>query len=429
MPTLIQIGALESTCCRRDLPKVNQRQRLIRWLADKFPLKLDSVEMMFATSNAVVQTTTEWTVRIYSGTPDSGSLVSQWSSDGELLPHLVMPPGTTGTIVLFTVDPDDPEQIYIDDNGSHTYTVGYRIDAHNQPGSPCLSSPDPNYNAFPCTDTSGLDESAQNWIDMVTGTFCVCGQGWTSFQSMPSICRPSGDWVLRSAVTPQNCVPVTGACCLEDGGCVEDLQPSSCSDLDGTYQGDDTVCSSANCPSPSGACCIESTGECVDLEADLCDLGGGIHHPESSCATIICFPEGACCLLDGTCVPGVSPGICQDAGGLFQGDGSICTSDLCPQPLGGCCLSNGNCIDVEDAVCTAFGGSWQGAGSSCDDPGICDVDPCPADVNGDGVVDVNDLLNVIADWNTSGSGGTDINGDGIVNVNDLLAIISSWGAC
>ncbi|MDG2292357.1 MAG: hypothetical protein P8L37_06835, partial [Phycisphaerales bacterium] len=142
--------------------------------ADKFPLKLDSVEMMFATSNAVVQTTTEWTVRIYSGTPDSGSLVSQWSSDGELLPHLVMPPGTTGTIVLFTVDPDDPEQIYIDDNGSHTYTVGYRIDAHNQPGSPCLSSPDPNYNAFPCTDTSGLDESAQNWIDMVTGTFCVC---------------------------------------------------------------------------------------------------------------------------------------------------------------------------------------------------------------------------------------------------------------
>ena len=29
---------------------------------DKFPLKLDSVEMLFATSNAVVQTTTEWTV-------------------------------------------------------------------------------------------------------------------------------------------------------------------------------------------------------------------------------------------------------------------------------------------------------------------------------------------------------------------------------
>ena len=60
-----------------------------------------------------------------------------------------MPPGTTGTILLFTVDPDDPEQIYIDDDGSHTYSVGYRIDAHHQPGSPCLSAPDPGSMHFP----------------------------------------------------------------------------------------------------------------------------------------------------------------------------------------------------------------------------------------------------------------------------------------
>jgi hypothetical protein len=397
--------------------------------ADSFPLKLDSVELMFATSNAVVETTTEWTVRIYSGTPDTGTLVSQWSSDGDLLPHLVMPPGTTGMIVLFTVDPNDPDQIYIEDDGSHVYTVGYRIDSHNQPGSPCLSAPDPNYNAFPCTDTSGLDEPTQNWINMVAGPFCICGEGWGSFQSLPNICRPSGDWVLRSAVTPQDCVAVTGACCLEDGSCEDELQSSSCDDLDGTYQGDDSMCANVDCPSPSGACCIESTGDCVDLESDLCELGGGIHHPGASCATLICFPEGACCLPDGTCVSDVAPEMCEIAGGLFQGDGSTCVSDLCPQPLGACCLTNGNCIDVEDTVCVAFGGSWKGAASSCNDPGICDSNPCPSDVNGDGVVDVNDLLNVIADWNTPGSGGTDINGDGVVDVNDLLAIISSWGVC
>ena len=396
---------------------------------DKFPLKLDSVEMLFATSNAVVQTTTEWTVRIYAGTPGSGSLVSQWSSDGTLLPHLVMPPGTTGTILLFTVDPDDPEQIYIDDDGSHTYSVGYRIDAHHQPGSPCLSAPDPGFNAFPCTDTSGLDEPGANWIDMVTGTLCVCGQGWTTFQSMPSICRPSGDWVLRSAVTPSDCTPATGACCLEDGSCVEE-NPTTCAGaFSGVYQGDGTTCAGTSCPSPTGACCIESTGECVDLAADLCEVGGGIHDPDASCATVVCFPIGACCLSDGSCVPEVAPDICEAGGGVFQGNATACTDALCPQPLGACCLENGNCFVVEEDVCSAFAGSWKGNGTFCEDDGICDEAPCPGDVNGDAAVDVNDLLLVIADWNTPGSGGTDINGDGIVNVNDLLAVISGWGSC
>ena len=191
--------------------------------AADFPLKLDSVEMMFATSNAIVQTTTEWSVRIYSGIPSTGTLVAEWSSDDVLLPHLVMPPGTTGVILLFTVDPDDPDQIYIDDDGSHRYSVGYRIDAHNQPGSPCISAPDPNYNAFPCTDVSGLASPAGNWIDMVTGLFCVCGEGWSTFQSLPSICRPTGDWVLRSTATPQDCITPTGACCRTGGTCTDDM--------------------------------------------------------------------------------------------------------------------------------------------------------------------------------------------------------------
>ncbi len=56
------------------------------------------------------------------------------------------------------------------------------------------------------------------------------------------------------------------------------------------------------------------------------------------------------------------------------------------------------------------------------------IDPCPPDINGDGVVNVEDLLLVIASWSSVG-GPADINCDGIVNVGDLLAVIAAWGPC
>ena len=55
-------------------------------------------------------------------------------------------------------------------------------------------------------------------------------------------------------------------------------------------------------------------------------------------------------------------------------------------------------------------------------------DPCPADVNGDGTVDVLDLLAVLAAWGAPG-GPEDINGDGVVDVQDLLQLLSAWGPC
>ena len=65
-------------------------------------------------------------------------------------------------------------------------------------------------------------------------------------------------------------------------------------------------------------------------------------------------------------------------------------------------------------------------------------DPCPSDINNDNLVNVQDLLLVIAAW-----GGcpnpvdcpADIApagppmGDDLVNVQDLLAVIGAWGAC
>ena len=57
-----------------------------------------------------------------------------------------------------------------------------------------------------------------------------------------------------------------------------------------------------------------------------------------------------------------------------------------------------------------------------------DVIQCPADANGDGVVNVNDLLTAISDWGLSNS-PADVNDNGVVDVEDLLLMIGAWGAC
>jgi hypothetical protein len=52
--------------------------------------------------------------------------------------------------------------------------------------------------------------------------------------------------------------------------------------------------------------------------------------------------------------------------------------------------------------------------------------PYDADINNDGVVDVQDLLALLAAWGDPG-GAADINGDGVVDVQDLLILLASWG--
>jgi hypothetical protein len=61
--------------------------------------------------------------------------------------------------------------------------------------------------------------------------------------------------------------------------------------------------------------------------------------------------------------------------------------------------------------------------------GMTSACECIADISGDGIVGVTDLLSVIAAWGTCVSCDADLNGDGIVNVSDLLTVISFWGNC
>jgi hypothetical protein len=54
-------------------------------------------------------------------------------------------------------------------------------------------------------------------------------------------------------------------------------------------------------------------------------------------------------------------------------------------------------------------------------------DGVPGDLDGNGLVDVNDLLVIIAGWGTcSGECPADLSGDGVVNVSDILLLLSFW---
>jgi hypothetical protein len=85
------------------------------------------------------------------------------------------------------------------------------------------------------------------------------------------------------------------------------------------------------------------------------------------------------------------------------------------------------------AATTADGTLWL-AGLTNEFPALglaqrgiaCDPD-CEPDLDGDGAVDVGDLLIMLGNWGNSGVG--DLDGSGAVDVSDLLELLSAWGIC
>jgi hypothetical protein len=57
------------------------------------------------------------------------------------------------------------------------------------------------------------------------------------------------------------------------------------------------------------------------------------------------------------------------------------------------------------------------------------VEDCVGDFNRDGVVNVEDLLELLAAWGPCEICITDTNGDRVIDVTDLLELLAAWGAC
>ena len=116
----------------------------------------------------------------------------------------------------------------------------------------------------PCDDPLG---SCANDIDgngtvgvgdilAVIGNWGVCGDG--TFRPIGDVdgncCVNVSDILQLIKVWGTECV-ITGSCCLSDFSCTE-ISSNECSEADGTYYGDDSLCSSINCPGAGDECAI-----------------------------------------------------------------------------------------------------------------------------------------------------------------------------
>ena len=55
------------------------------------------------------------------------------------------------------------------------------------------------------------------------------------------------------------------------------------------------------------------------------------------------------------------------------------------------------------------------------------IPPCPADVSGDGLIGVTDILLLLSDFGCLIQCESDVDGDGAVTVGDVLTILSLFG--
>jgi len=105
----------------------------------------------------------------------------------------------------------------------------------------------------------------------------------------------------------------------------------------------------------------------------------------------------------------ISYNIAQEGGGIFN---SNCTPSIDESVI---C---GNTVDQ-------IFGKYKDKGNNS----INDQCPCHSDINGDGNVDVIDLIAIIAAWNCQNCLAEDLNADGIVDMSDLLMVVGNWGEC
>ena len=181
---------------------------------------------------------------------------------------------------------------------------------------------------------------------------------------------------------PGTSIPVEAACCFFDGSCTTDFA-NDCTSAGGDYQGSQVVCASDPCVQPTtGACCIGT--DCTDL----------------------------------------GPAACAAAGGTSAGLGTRCSDNGCAAQT--CCLASGDCLALLPATCVAVGGSVESTDCAS---ASCSIPACEGDVDNDGFVNFNDLIQVLANWGVCPDCAEDVDASGTVDFNDVLSLLSFWGEC
>lgn len=263
------------------------------------PITIRAIEQIFLTRAATVETTTQLDFFVWDGLPNQSPVVLFEDTDGSVLPHLVMPPGTNGTLYSLLVDSEDSTQyrlageaVLLNGVPKRRFSVGVRIRQHNDqgPNNPCTTGPIINRNAFPATDNTTSTCGNYTQLNFAAGNYLLglnCGPlgcppfgGWAAFSSLQADvsvagagcatgCRPRGDWMLRVRWETSECAPAGGACCLPNGIC-RTLGANECANQGGVFQGLGVNCAEIGCPIPS--CPVEYNNDGILTLDDVSDF-------------------------------------------------------------------------------------------------------------------------------------------------------------
>ncbi|MEM7228908.1 MAG: hypothetical protein AAF432_08845 [Planctomycetota bacterium] len=200
---------------------------------------------------------------------------------------------------------------------------------------------------FAANGTPGCDDVA--CCELICGLDAFC-------------CDTSWDQLCADAAAA-NCNLVGGACCFPDGSCALAADMADCMASGGDYQGDGNSCAAVMCPQPPA--CGPGTGDCFSangtpgcddvaccelicgLDAFCCDTSWDQLCADAAAVECNMVTGDACCLSTGECLTVMDEAQCTDAGGVYQGAGTACTPNPCPQPsvcgpgAGDCNAANG----------------------------------------------------------------------------------------
>jgi hypothetical protein len=122
--------------------------------------------------------------------------------------------------------------------------------------------------------------------------------------------------------------------------------------------------------------------------------GIGVHCGDVNCGE----PEDGACCVENMCFM-IPEDVCFNEGGDWHGPGVLCEYVECDggSMIGACCI-NGGCLMLHEDECASVLGTF-------DSTTHCEIVECPTSCEGD------------------------VNGDGLVDVTDVLAVVSAWGIC
>jgi hypothetical protein len=300
---------------------------------------------------------------------------------------------------------------------------GESVDVPLCEGGACLTLPDGNHEVEVTVSLTGAtDENATN------NTYS------TSFETA------SGAQVTWTLVTDNYPDETTWSVTDEAGGVVWSGGPYASAGT--TYT--ETVCLPYACYTLTvndsygdGICCAWGNGS-FELSSAGTVLASGGQFATSTTASF--------CLESASVLGCTDAGACNYNPDANENDGTCVYPEVVETGCGTCAYDcNGTCLADSDGdgVCDSCECEGCQDVSACNydasatDPGMCEYPDsgydcagnalCVGDLNGNGAIDVGDVLAVLAEFGCVADCGSDVTGDGVVTVSDILALLSDFG--